>query len=69
MSTATKIKKQYILDQSKIRQVKKIVHAKNDTEAITRALDIVIESSTIESTHQSIKGKGNIQDVYARKTV
>jgi len=66
MSTATKIRKQFILEQDKIRQVRKIVHAKNDTEAISRALDIIIENSRIESTHTSIKGKGAIKDVYGR---
>jgi ribosomal protein L12E/L44/L45/RPP1/RPP2 len=66
MSTAVKIRKQFILAQDKIRQVKKIVHAKNDTEAITMALDIIIENSRIESTLKSIKGKGNIKDVYGR---
>jgi len=66
MSTAIKIRKQFILEQDKIRQVKKIVHAKTDTEAITRALDIIIENSRIEATHKSIKGKGQIKDVYGR---
>jgi hypothetical protein len=66
MSTATKTRKQFILEQDKIRQVKKIVHAKTDTEAITRALDIIIENSRIESAHKSIKGKGHIKDVYGR---
>lgn len=66
MSTAVKIRKQFILAQDKIRQVKKIVHAKNDTEAITMALDIIIENSRIEATLKSIKGKGNIKDVYGR---
>jgi hypothetical protein len=66
MTTATKIRKQFILEQDKIRQVKKIVHAKTDTEAITRALDIIIENSRIESTHKSIKGKGTVKDVYGR---
>ena len=66
MTTATKIRKQFILEQDKIRQVRKIVHAKTDTEAITRALDIIIENSRIEATHKSIKGKGHIKDVYGR---
>lgn len=66
MSTAVKIRKQFILAQDKIRQVKKIVHAKNDTEAITMALDIIIENSRIEATLKAIKGKGHIKDVYGR---
>ncbi len=38
-----KTRKQFILEQDKIKRVRKIVNAKTDTEAITRALDLVIE--------------------------
>jgi len=66
MSTAEKIRKQFILDQDKIRRVRKIVNAKTDTEAITMALDIIIENTKIETMLESIKGKGAIKDVYGR---
>jgi len=66
MSTATKIRKQFILEQDKIRRVKKIVKAKTDTEAITKALDIIIDNTKIETMLKSIKGKGTIKDVYGR---
>lgn len=66
MTTATKTRKQFILEQDKIRRVKKIVKARTDTEAITRALDIIIENTRIESMFRSIRGKGSIKDVYGR---
>ena len=66
MSTVGKIRKQFILEQDKIRRVKKIVKAKTDTEAITKALDIIIDSTKIETMLKSIKGKGTIKDVYGR---
>jgi hypothetical protein len=66
MSTVTKIRKQFILEQDKIRRVKKIVKAKTDTEAITKALDIIIDNTKIETMLKSIKGKGTIKDVYGR---
>ncbi len=66
MSTAVKIRKQFILEQDKIRQVRKIVNAKTDTEAITKALDIIIENTKIEAMLKSIKSKGTIKDVYGR---
>ncbi len=66
MSTIVKTRKQFILEQDKIRRVKKIVNAKTDTEAITRALDIVIGNTKIETMLRSIKGKGSIKDVYGR---
>jgi hypothetical protein len=66
MGMAEKIRKQFILDQDKIRRVRKIVNAKTDTEAITMALDIIIENTKIETMFRSIKGKGAIKDVYGR---
>jgi len=66
MKAAVKVRKQFILDTSKIKAVKKLTKAKTETEAINRALDMVIENSKIEKTLQSIKGKGNIKDVYGR---
>jgi hypothetical protein len=66
MSTAVKTRKQFILEQEKIRRVKKIVNAKTDTEAITKALDMIIENTKIETMLRSIRGKGTIKDVYGR---
>ena len=66
MKAAVKVRKQFILDTSKIKTVKKLTKAKTETEAINRALDMVIENSKIEKTLKSIKGKGNIKDVYGR---
>lgn len=64
MKNTTKIRKQFILDPSKIETVKKITESKTDTEAINKALDIIIANSKIEKVLSSIKGKGNIKDVY-----
>ncbi|NOY65299.1 MAG: hypothetical protein GXO97_07900 [Nitrospirae bacterium] len=68
MGTVLKVRKQFILDPDKIKTVKEIVNAKTDTEAINRAMDIVIANSKILTTLKSIKGKGNIQDIYGSKT-
>lgn len=66
MSTVAKIRKQFILEEDKIRRVRKIVNAKTDTEAINKALDIVIDNTRIQTMLGSIKGKGKIKDVYGR---
>ncbi|MEK6691277.1 MAG: hypothetical protein AABY78_08270 [Nitrospirota bacterium] len=66
MSTTMKMRKQFILDISKIKAVKKITKAKTDTEAINKALDNVIANTKIERMLMSIKGKGNIKDIYGR---
>ena len=64
MGAGLKVRKQFILDPEKIKTVKEIVNAETDTEAINRAMDIVIANSKILTTLKSIKGKGNIQDIY-----
>ncbi|MBM4136158.1 MAG: hypothetical protein FJ241_04920 [Nitrospira sp.] len=66
MKPVLKIRKQFILDPKKIEAIKKITKAKTDTEAINKALNIVIENSKIKRMLLSIKGKGNIKDVYGR---
>lgn len=68
MTSARRTGKRYILDQEKINQVKKILHARSDAEAITRALDIIIENATIETMFRSIRGNGSIRDVYGSTT-
>jgi len=67
MSAGLKVRKQFILDPEKIKTVKEIVNAETDTEAINRAMDIVIANSKILTTLKYIKGKGNIQDIYGSK--
>jgi hypothetical protein len=66
MQTAGKVRKQFILDPTKIEMVKKITHAKTETEAINKALDIIIANEKIEKTLMTVKGKGKIRDVYGR---
>lgn len=60
------MRKQFILDPAKIEAVKKITESKTDTEAINKALDMVIANSKVEKMLVSIRGKGNIKDVYHR---
>lgn len=66
MSSTVKARKQFILDISKIKAVKKITKAKTDTEAINKALDNVIANTRIERMLMSIRGKGHIKDIYGR---
>jgi hypothetical protein len=66
MSAASKTRKQFMLEQDKIKRVRKIVNAKSDTEAITKALDIIIDSTKIETMLKSVRGRGSIKDVYGR---
>jgi hypothetical protein len=69
MQTTEKVRKQFILDPAKIEMVKKITRAATDTEAVNRALDMVIANEKIEKALASVKGKGKIRDVYGRASV
>jgi len=64
MRAAAKVRKQFILDSGKIATARKLTGARTDTEAINKALDILIANSAIEKALLSVKGKGNIRDVY-----
>ncbi|MDA8170105.1 MAG: hypothetical protein M0Z59_10490 [Nitrospiraceae bacterium] len=66
MQSAEKVRKQFLLDPGKIRVVKKITHASNDTEAINRALDMVIANEKIQKALAAVKGKGKIEDIFGR---
>jgi hypothetical protein len=66
LGATLKVRKQFILDSEKIKSVREITKATTDTEAINKALDIVIANNKIKRMLLSIKGKGNIKDVYGR---
>lgn len=66
MTPALKMRKQFILDPEKIRTVRKITKSKTDTEAIDKAMDIVIADSEIRNVLMTIRGKGKIRDIYGR---
>lgn len=69
MQTAQKVRKQFILDPAKIKMVKRITRAATETEAVNRALDMVIAGEKIEKALVAVKGKGKIKDVYGRISV
>ena len=55
----------YLADRG-IRKAKKILSAKTATEAVERALDLVIADAEIRNMLLSAKGRANIDDVYGR---
>jgi hypothetical protein len=66
MQPTIKVRKQFLLDPDKIEMVKKITHAATDTEAINRALDMIIANEKIQKSLVAVKGKGRIEDVFGR---
>lgn len=63
-----KVRKQFILDPRKIMKVKELVQAKTETEAVDRAMDVVLANGEIQTVLRIIKGKGKITDVYGRSS-
>jgi Bacterial antitoxin of type II TA system, VapB len=57
-------KKTYNLDGEKIEQVRRLFHAKTDTEAIHKALEKTIEDSEIEEALDALLREGHFRTVY-----
>jgi hypothetical protein len=66
MKPGPKTRKQFILPTAKIKRAKEILSAKTDTEAVERALDLVIADEEIRKVLLSVKGTCDIEDVYGR---
>jgi len=66
MQSTIKVRKQFLLDPDKIEKVKKITHAATDTEAVNRALDMIIANEQIQKALAAVKGKGRIEDIFGR---
>lgn len=66
MKQEPKTRKQFILPAAKIKKAKEILSAKTDTEAVERALDLVIADEAIRKVLLSVKGTCDIEDVYGR---
>ena len=69
MQTAAKVRKQFLLEPGKIEMVRRITHAATDTEAINKALDMVIANEKIQKALVSVKGKGKIEDIFGRVSI
>ncbi len=57
-------KKTYNLDSEKIEKVRRLFHAKTDTEAIHKALDKTIEDQEIEAALDALLRTGHFRTVY-----
>lgn len=57
-------KKTYNLDGDKIEKVRRLFHAKTDTEAIHKALEKTIEDQEIEASIEALLRAGHFRTVY-----
>jgi DnaJ-class molecular chaperone len=60
MKTAVK-RKNYILDELKIKRVQKILGAKTETETLDQALDLILFRTNLLDSLKKVAGKGGIQ--------
>lgn len=56
-------RKNYYLDDRKIQRVKKILGARTETEAISKALDLVAFREEILESLRKVAGKGGVDKV------
>ncbi len=57
-------RKNYYLDETKIKGAQKILKAKTETETIDRALDLVLFRKEILNSLKKTKGKGKVENVF-----
>jgi hypothetical protein len=57
-------RKNYYLDEAKIRRVRRILGAKTETEAIDGALNLVVFKKEILKSLEKVAGKGGVQKIF-----
>ncbi len=56
-------RKNYYLDERKIKRAKSILGAKTETEAIDAALDLVVFRKEILNSLEKVAGKGGVERI------
>ena len=64
MGTPSLRDKHVQLDQGKLNRARQILRAKTETEALERALDIVVSEAEIDTALKKVRGKGRIRKVF-----
>lgn len=52
------------LDQRKLNRVKAVLGAKTETEALDRALDLVVIEADLDTALRKARGKGRLRKVF-----
>ena len=64
MKTSALRRKHVQLDQEKLNRAKHIPGAKTETEALDRALDVVVAEAEIDAVLKEARGKGRLRKVF-----
>jgi hypothetical protein len=52
------------IDQAKLDKAKQVLDAKTDTEALDRALNLVVTEGEIDATLRAVGGKGKLKKMF-----
>lgn len=67
MMESGKARKQFRLDQNKVRKAKKILGTQTESEAVDRALDLIISNDALDRAHRDFAKSGiTIRDVFGK---
>jgi hypothetical protein len=64
MATSAMRHKHVRIDQAKLEKAKRVLEARTDTEALDRALGLVVAEGEIDATLRTIAGKGTLRKVF-----
>jgi hypothetical protein len=64
MPTSAVQHKRVPVDPGKLDRARTILGAQSDTEALNRALDIVVAEAEIDSALQKVRGRGKLRKIF-----
>lgn len=65
MATAPVLKHKHVrIDQAKLEKARRLLEAATDTEALDRALTLVVSEGEIDAMLRKIGGKGSLKKVF-----
>jgi len=52
------------IDQAKLERAKQVLDARTETEALDRALNLVVTEAEIDAALRAVRGKGKLKKVF-----
>jgi hypothetical protein len=65
MATSSIRHKHLRIDQGKLEKAKRLLDAKTDTEALDRALTLVVTEGEVNQALRAVKGRATLKKVFA----
>ena len=65
MATASSVRHKHVrIDQAKLDKARKVFAAATETEALDRALTLVVSEATIDEALRQVAGKGRLKKMF-----